>query len=126
MIKKDLALIYQPLKGKTFGAKYKGEFTMPQTGNPRDVVEVDDGDPLVATLEVVSNAVIHREYGNKVWKGITGPKDPRQYTSYWLWVEQSEEMAEDVNYNFKIDHCKPFACSGETFSYGVSIKVSLV
>ena len=82
-------------------------------------------DSLDETLAGISSDV-RQEYGDTVWKGITGPEDSRRYTEYWLWVEPvfSSVLPIGTDYNFRIDRCEPFQCSGGTFSYGVSIKVS--
>lgn len=120
----DLHKKYQELEGMTFQGSYEGEYTMPQTGNPRDVLSMGQGDPFAAILGGISKAVL-KTYGETVWKGITGPEDSRNFTDYWLWVEPgfSEELHEGVSYKFKIARCKPFPCGGGDFSYGVSIKV---
>lgn len=115
---------YQVLVGKSFLGCYDGAHTMPQTEKSREVIIVQDS--LDETLAGISSDVF-QEYGDTVWKGITGPEDSRRYTKYWLWVEPafSLDLSKENNYNFKIEHCLPFQCSGGTFSYGVSIKVSL-
>lgn len=97
---------------------------MPQTEKSRDVIIVQDS--LDETLAGISSDV-RQEYGDTVWKGITGPEDSRRYTEYWLWVEPafSSDLSEGNIYNFKIERCLPFQCGGGTFSYGVNIKVSL-
>ena len=119
-----LKATYKDLVGKTFRGNYNGELPMPQTGNVRDVIIVKDS--LDTTLAGISRDVLQK-YGSEVWKGITGPKDSFHYTEYWLWVEPafSSDLSKGNNYNFKIEHCLPFQCGGGTFSYGVSIKVSL-
>ena len=119
-----LKATYNDLVGKTFRGDYNGGLPMPQTGNVRDVIIVKDS--LDTTLAGISSDVLQK-YGSEVWKGITGPKDSVHYTKYWLWVEPafSSDLSKGNNYNFKIEHCLPFQCSGGTFSYGVSIKVSL-
>ena len=118
-----LKATYNGLVGKTFRGNYNGELPMPQTGNVRDVIIVKDS--LDTTLAGISSDV-RQEYGDTVWKGITGPEDSRRHTEYWLWVEPvlSSVLASGTDYNFRIDRCEPFQCSGGTFSYGVSIKVS--
>ena len=120
----DLRETYQELVGMTFRGEYEGEFTMPQTGNARDVLSIGRGDPFAAILGEISKAVL-QTYGETVWKGITGPEDSSNFTDYWLWVEpgSSEELQEGLSYNFKISRCTPFTCGGGDFSYGVSIKV---
>ena len=97
---------------------------MPQTGNVRDVIIVKDS--LDTTLLAGISRDVLQKYGSEVWKGITGPKDSFRYTEYWLWVEPvfSSVLPIGTDYNFRIDRCEPFQCSGGTFSYGVSIKVS--
>ena len=119
-----LKATYNGLVGKTFRGNYNGELPMPQTGNVRDIIIVKDS--LDTTLAGISRDVLQK-YGSEVWKGITGPKDSFRYTEYWLWVEPafSSDLSKGNNYNFKIEHCLPFQCGGGTFSYGVSIKVSL-
>ena len=82
----DLQHIYQELAGMSFLGAYEGEFTMPQTGNPRDVLSVGKGDPFAKILGGISNAVL-QTYGKTVWKGITGPEDSPNFTDYLLWVE---------------------------------------
>ena len=118
-----LKVKYQVLVGKSFLGRYDGACTMPQTGTSRDVIIVQDS--LHETLAGISSDVL-QEYGDTVWKGITGPEDSKRYTEYWLWVEPvfSSALPTRTDYNFRIDGCEPFQCSGGTFSYGVSIKVS--
>lgn len=121
----DLTQKYQELEGKTFKGEYGGEFTMPQTGNPRDVLSVEQGDPLAEILGGISNAVLHT-YGETVWKGITGPEDSPRYTNHWLWVEPgfSGQLEVGLSYDFKIVRCIPFTCGGGDFKHGVGIKVT--
>ena len=126
--------LYQPLviagMTSTFQATYQGEFIMPQTENPRDVLLVRQGDPFAAILSGVSKAVLELELtsGQQVWKGITGPEDSPSYTDYWLWVEPDFKgvLQEGHPYNFKITQCTPFPCGFGSFSYGVSIKASVI
>ena len=120
----DLSKKYEELVRMTFRGAYKGERTMPQTDNPKDVLSIGQGDPFAAILGGISKAVL-QAYGKNVWKGITGPEDSSNYTDYWLWVEPglSKELEEGLSYDFKIARCKPFPCSGGDFSYGVSIRV---
>ena len=117
---------YEELVGMTFQGEYEGEFTMPQTGNSRDVLSIGQGARyfFAAILGGISKSAL-KAYGKTVWKGITGPEDNNNFTDYWLWVEPdlSEELEEGLSYNFKIARCKPFTCGGCDFSYGVSIKV---
>ena len=128
----DLQEKYQPLviagMTSTFQATYQGEFIMPQTGNPRDVLLVRQGDPFTAILSGVSKAVLALTYGQQVWKGITGPEDSPSYTDYWLWVEPGFKgvLQEGLPYNFKITQCTPFQCAFGSFSYGVSINASVI
>ena len=124
--------LYQPLvmagMTSTFQATYKGEFIMPQTENPRDVLLVRQGGPFAAILSGVSKAVLALTYGQQVWKGITGPEDSPSYTDYWLWVEPCFKgvLKEGLPYNFKITQCTPFPCGFGSFSHGVSIKASVI
>ena len=128
--------LYQPLvttgMTSTFQATYKGVFPMPQTGNPRDILLVRQGDPFAVILSGVSKAVLNLTYGQQVWKGITGPEDSPNYTDYWLWVEPDINgvLQEGLPYNFKITQCTPFPCGRDDcrggFSYGVSIKASVI
>ena len=123
----DLRKKYQELVGMTFQGEYEGEFTMPQTGNPRDVLSIGKRDSLAEILGGISNAVL-QAHGKTVWKGITGPEDSRNFTDYWLWVEPDfiDELQKGLSYNFKIARCTPFTCGGGDFSHGVSIKVHKV
>ena len=127
-IMKDLSLKYEPLKGMEFEGTYKGEFEMPQTGERRDVLLVDsEADPFAETLHEISKAV-KKAYGKKIWKGITGPEDSENFTDYWLWVKPGldDEIEEGSCGNFRVVRCTPFEGNGVQFSYGVSIKVSLI
>ena len=127
LIMKDLQEKYQPLVGMTFQATYQDEFPMPQTGNPRDILSVGQGDPFAAILSGISNIVL-QTYGQQVWKGITGPEQSPNFPDYWLWVEPgfSEQLQAGLRYNFIIAKCTPFICGGGDFSYGVSIKASFI
>ena len=122
LVLNDLGKKYEELVGMTFQGEYKGEFTMPQTGNPREVLSIGQRDPFAAILGGISKAVV-RAYGETVWRGITGPEN--NFTDYWLWVEPgfSEELQDELSYNFKIVRYTPFTCGGGDLSYGVSIKV---
>ena len=124
---KDLQRWYQPLVGMTFQATYQGVFTMPQTGQQRDVLVIGQGNPSFhATLSAISSAVLTK-YDETVWKGITGPEDRKGYTNYWLWVEPDFSGQPQVGLQgvctFQIAQYSLFTCGGGTFSYGVSIKV---
>lgn len=123
-IKQNLRQIYQPLNGVTFAGTYLGNDSMPQTGNDRCKIESNS---IAGTLKSISSSVINT-YGNTVWKGITGPEDSPLYTNYWLWVEPDVGgmPLQDYSYNFKIERCTPFHCDSGSFSYGVSIKASIV
>ena len=101
---------------------------MPQTGNPRDVLLVKQGDPFAAILSGVSKTVLALTSGQQVWKRLTGPEDSPSYTDYWLWVEPGFNgvLKEGLPYNFKITQCTPFPCGCGSFSYGVSIKASVI
>ena len=96
---------------------------MPQTGNSRPVLQVNQLDATVAKLSAISKAVLAKPYGQTVWKGITGPEDG--YTYYWLWVESrvSLQLVEGHTFRFKILDCAPFSCGDGSFSYGVNIVV---
>lgn len=126
-IMNDLSLKYEPLMGKEFEGTYKGESQMPQTGNLRDVLVVKEADPFAQTLHEISNAV-KKDYGKKIWKGITGPEDSGGFTDYWLWVEPllDDELEEGSCRNFRVVRCTPFQGNGVQFLYGVSIKVSVI
>ncbi|KAJ7393397.1 hypothetical protein OS493_006370 [Desmophyllum pertusum] len=122
----DLELLYQPLVGMEFSGTYNGVFTMPQTGNLRDVLKIET-DPLATTLSGITNHVL-KNYGTRIWKGITGPEDGRRYHDYWLWVEPgfSKVLLKGSSYDFKISQCTPFECGGGTFTHGVSIQVTQI
>lgn len=90
-ILKDLSTLYQPLRGESFEATYLGKEIMPQTDNERLKLEVSSMDPLEAKLEKISSKVL-QEYGENVWKGITGPVDSVIYTNYWIWVKMEEVL----------------------------------
>ena len=123
----DLQLKYQPLM--TFQGTYEGVLNMPQApaGNPRVIISVSQGDPFAAILSSVSGAVL-QNYGQQVWKGITGPEQSPNYSDYWLWVEPGFHgvLAMGQRYNFQITQCTPFPCGGAVFSHGVSIKASVI
>ena len=123
----DLKLRYQPLVNESFQGTYEGVLIMPQTGNPRDIISVGQGDPLAATLSGLSAAVL-RTYGQQVWKGITGPEQSPNYSDHWLWVEPgfNEVLEMGKRYTFHIAQCTPFPCASGVFSHGVSIKVSVI
>lgn len=119
--------MYQPLVGMTFQATYNEEFTMPQTGNQRDVLVIGLGNSTFhATLGGISSAVLTK-YGKTVWKEITGPEDSLGYTNYWLGVEtpdlNEDKLQVGFCYNFQIAKYTLFTCVGGDFSYGVIIKV---
>lgn len=126
-IMNDLSLKYEPLMGKEFEGTYKGESEMPQKENLRDVLVVKEADPFAQTLHEISNAV-RKAYGKKIWKGITGPEDSGSFTDYWLWVELllDDELEEGSCRNFRVVLCTPLEGNGFQFSYGVSIKVSVI
>ena len=123
----DLKLKYEPLLGKQFQGTYEDVFIMPQTGNPRDVISVDQRDPFAAILSRVSNDVL-QTYGQYVWKGITGPEQSRNFSDYWLWVEPGVNGVLEMgqSYNFQITQCSPFACGGGDFSHGIHIKAYVI
>ena len=127
LIMNDLQQKYQPLVGNEFQGTYEGELTMPQTGNPRDVLSVGPGDPLAVILGGISNAVL-QTYDQQVWKGITGPEQNPNFSDYWLWVEpvSGGQLEMGRRYNFQITQCTPFPCGGDVFSHGVSIKASVI
>ena len=128
LIRNDLQLKYKPLVGMNFTGTYKGEYTMPQTGNQRDILVIEKQNPFAAILQGISDAV-RQTYGNQIWKGITGPGDRADFGDYWLWVEPVEELTmEGLFHNFRIEQCTPFPIPGigNQFSYGVSIKVSVI
>lgn len=80
-IMKDLYSLYQPLIGARFTATNQGIWEMPQTGNPRVVLEIAAGSDFATTyLHPISSAVLALNYGARVWKGITGPLDSPRYT----------------------------------------------
>lgn len=121
----NLQAIYQPLKGVTFVGTYLGSHFMPQTGNERYKIESNS---LKDALHQISSSVINT-YGETVWKGITGPLDSEFYTDYWLWIEPDVggiPLAYGFSYHFNIESCTPFPCQSGSFSYGVSIKASIV
>ena len=124
-MKQNLQAIYQPLIGVTFAGTYLGNDSMPQTGNDRYKIESNS---ISDTLKSISNSVINNYGKTLVWKGITGPEDSLLYTDYWLWVEPDvgQIPSEDHSYNFKIQRCTPFHCVSGSFSYGVSIKATIV
>ena len=97
-----LSNLYQPLIGQRFAASYQRISEMPQTGNERLALEIGAGSPFAATLHQISSAVLALQYGERVWKGITGPEDG--YTDYWLWVEPgvSGNLLEGSTYDFSI------------------------
>ena len=123
-MKQNLQAIYQPLNGVTFAGTYLGNYSMPQTGNERYIIESNS---IAGILKSISSYVINT-YGSTVWKGITGPEDSLLYTDYWLWIEPvvGGILLENNFYNFNIEGCTPFYCEGGSFSYGVSIKAKIV
>ena len=123
----DLALKYQQLVDMKFQGIYNGPYPMPQTGNIRDVIVITRQNPLAATLQEISNSVL-QTYGQRVWKGITGPEDSIGYTDYWLWVEPDFCGVQEVGFacEFQIQKCSPFPCGGGSFSHGVSIRAALI
>ena len=130
MIIADLQLKYQPLVEREFEGTYNGVFNMPQTGNPRDIISIQQGTPFAEILQGISQAVIV-VHGEKKWKGITGPAVDNPFTDYWLWVEPvlSQVLPAGSSCKFRTEKCTPFQVSltaGSQFAYGVSIKVSPV
>lgn len=124
-MKQNLQAIYQPLIGVTFAGTYLGNYSMPQTGNDRYKIESNS---ISDTPKSISSSVINNYGKTLVWKGITGPEDSLLYTDYWLWVEPDvgQILSEDYSYNFKIEMYTPFHCESGSFSYGVSIKATIV
>ena len=61
----DLHKKYEELVGMTFQGEYKGEFTMPQTENIREVLSIGQIDRFAAILGGISKAVL-RAYGETV------------------------------------------------------------
>lgn len=121
----DLLEIYEALTGKEFSGKYIGKHEMPLKGTQRDVLVIDCGAPLAATLREISKAVLNKYPASAIWKGITGPEDSARFTDYWLWVPcVSEELLEGINYNFKVKECQVF--EGTEFLYGINIKVVVI
>ena len=114
----DLQKTYQPLvttgMTSTFQAMYQGEFIVPHTGNPRDVLLVGQGIPFSAILSEVSNAVLNLTHGKQGWKGITDREDSPNYNEYWLWGEPGFNTVLQLQvgrpYNYKITECMPFPC----------------
>ena len=94
-----LKATYKDLVGKTFRGNYNGELPMPQTGNVRDAIIVKDS--LDTTLAGISSDVL-QEYGDTVWKGITGPEDSRRFTEYWLWVEPVFSSVLPIETDYKV------------------------
>ena len=127
LIMNDLSSKYKPLVGMEFEGIYKRVSEMPQTGNERDILLVEKAEPFAATLHEISKAV-KNAYGRKIWKGITGPEDSTTFTDYWLWVEPGfdGELEKGSCRNFRVVRCTPFQGNGVLFSYGVSIKVSVI
>ena len=121
-VRQGLSDIYQPLIGCVFEAEYTGKREMPYRGNKRAVLEITPEDPFATELQRISNHVLARDDGERIWKGITGPPE---YDTYWLWVEPeiSRYSEEGSTYSFKISGCEPFRCNGPRFRHGVSIKV---
>lgn len=127
LIMNDLKLKYKPLVGVEFEGTYQGEREMPQTENPRDVLSIEEEAPFAEVLQEISQAV-KQAYGKQIWKGITGPEDSDSFTDYWLWVEScfSGVLEKESTHNFRVQKCTPFKGNGVQFSYGVSIRVSVI
>lgn len=122
----NLQAIYQPLTGVTFTGTYLGSDIMPQTENERYKIESNS---LKVILQQISSSVINMYGETLVWKGITGPEDREWYTDYWLWIEPDVggmPLVYNCSYSFNIESCTPFDCERGSFSYGVSIKASIV
>ena len=77
-----LVTTYKPLEGQIFSATYWGQFQMPQTNNPRDILVVGVQNPFAATLKAIMSSVV-AQCGETVWKGITSTSQG----DVWLWVE---------------------------------------
>ena len=123
----DLLVIYRPLIGANFRAKFIGKYKMPQTGNHRVKLQITRQNPFAFRLEKVSKSVLS-QYGKAVWKGITGPEDGKLYTNYCLWVEPGIGLSLEEGhsiYDFKISCCTPFQCDAGSFTHGVSIQVAI-
>ena len=101
---------------------------MPQTGTPRDVLSITQGDHLyfAKTLSEISNAVLSEPYGRQVWKAITGPEDTPGQTDYKLWVEPglTGVIPQHSIRHFKVEECSVEI--GIQFSHIVRIRVSVV
>ena len=115
---------YKPLEGQIFSATYWGQFQMPQTNNPRDILVVGVQNAFAATLKAIMSSVV-AQCGETVWKGITSTSQG----DVWLWVEPT---LGGINVNsiheFKIEETTVFPCyPGTGFPHGgVSIKASLL
>ena len=131
LILQDLSSIYQQLIGASFQATYIGMREMPQFGNLRPVLGVNPFDATLPIVERVSNAVL-ANYGQTVWKGITGPNENQPYTNYWLWVDPPEISEQLVRggmpQGFTVRDCVPYPCFADhhgSFSFRVSIVVTI-
>ena len=56
-----LVTTYKPLEGQIFSATYWGQFQMPQTNNPRDILVVGVQNPFAATLKAIMSSVVDRK-----------------------------------------------------------------
>lgn len=119
--------IYHPLKGKEFVATYTmANFSMPQTENMGDVLQIEEQDPLVAAIRKTLSDVLELQKcnGKRVWTGITETEISPRYTDYWLWVKPlcAEEGS---TYTFQVEKCTVLEGALGIYSHGVSIKVAL-
>ena len=119
-----LVTTYKPLEGQIFSATYWGQFQMPQTNNPRDILVVGVQNPFAATLKAIMSSVV-AQCGETVWKGITSTSQG----DVWLWVEPTlGGINVNSTHEFKIEETTVFSCyRGTGFpNGGVSIKASLL
>ena len=73
-VQKFLLDLYQPLRGRTFQAMYNGEFKMPEKNSERVILVIRPQNRFAAELQRISNDVLARKDGQRIWKGITRPE----------------------------------------------------
>ena len=126
-VMKDLHSLYQPLIGARFTATYQGiSEPLPQFGNLKDILAIEASDPFFPILQQISSNVMGK-YGERVWKGITGPNQGHGFTHYWLWVEPefNGKVQAGLTTEFTIVNVNVSQYFAGTFAYGINLKATV-
>ncbi len=114
----ELEALYESLKQKTFTGCYKGKWN--EHGEEWYMIDVDNGSTdLIQILET-----IHPIANGRVWKGFTGPADPRKYKKYRFFAKTTNISSPG---HYKITDVETFKIPNNpayTDKYGVIITMS--